>query len=107
MTLFNGTPYHLPRSSVEDGVIMEGAVGVQSSVCDLIKFSQNFMEAADDQLSRNVISTEDLSLKQLPTLLQGHINLSPTSSKRGHTLSDGFAQCFQALWAPSDSIQCM
>lgn len=81
MALSDGTPYHLPRPSVEDGVIMEGAVGVQSSVGDLIKFSQKLMEAADDQLSKNVTSTEGSPLKQLPTLLQGHINLSPTPSE--------------------------
>ena len=81
MALSDGTPFHLPRPSVEDGVIMEGAVGVQSSVKDLIKYSQKLMEAASDQLPRNVTSTADSPFKQLPTLLQGHINLSPTPSE--------------------------
>ena len=81
MALSDGTPFHLPRPSVEDGVIMEGAVGIQASVLDLIKYSQDIMEAADDQISKNVTSTEGSPLKQLPTLLQGHVDLSPTPSK--------------------------
>lgn len=81
MALSDGTPFHLPRPSVEDGVIMEGAVGIQASLLDLIKYSQNIMEAADDQISKNVTSTERSPSKQLPTLLQGHVDLSPTPSK--------------------------
>ena len=30
MALSDGSPFHLPRPRVEDGVMMEGAVGVQS-----------------------------------------------------------------------------
>lgn len=36
MALSDGKPYHLPRPGVEDGVIMESAVGVRSSVADLL-----------------------------------------------------------------------
>lgn len=39
------------------------------------------MEAADDQLCRNTTSTEGSPFKQLPTILQGHINLSQTKSE--------------------------
>ncbi|KAI4088601.1 MAG: hypothetical protein LQ344_005939 [Seirophora lacunosa] len=81
MALSDGTPYHLPRPSVEDGVIMEGAVGVQSSVADLLTYSQKVMQAADDQISRNTTSTEGSPLKQVSTLLENHINLSAAPSK--------------------------
>ncbi|KAL8630163.1 hypothetical protein Q9189_004084, partial [Teloschistes chrysophthalmus] len=81
MALSDGTPYHLPRPSVGDGVIMEGAVGVQSSVADLLTYSQKLMQAADDQSSRNATSTEGSPLKQVPTLLKNHINLSPRPSE--------------------------
>lgn len=81
MALSDGSPFHLPRPRVEDGVIMEGAVGVQSCVGDLITYSQKLMEAADDQLCRNATSTEGSPFKQLPTILQGHINLSRTKSE--------------------------
>ncbi|KAL9584282.1 MAG: hypothetical protein Q9212_002225 [Teloschistes hypoglaucus] len=81
MALSDGTPYHLPRPSVEDGVIMEGAVGVQSSVADLLTYSQKLMQAADDQCSRNTTSTEGSPLKQVPTLLENHIDLSPEPSE--------------------------
>ena len=40
MALFNETPFHLPRPDVEDGLIMEGAVGLQSSVRDLLIYDQ-------------------------------------------------------------------
>lgn len=81
MALSGGTPYHLPRPSVEDGVIMEGAVGVQSSVADLLTYSQKVMQAADDQISRNTTSNEGSPLKQVSTLLENHINQSAAPSK--------------------------
>ncbi|KAL9106190.1 MAG: hypothetical protein Q9187_008593 [Circinaria calcarea] len=81
MALSDGSPFHLPKPSVEDGVIMEGAVGVQSSVRDLLTYSQKLMEAADDQLKRQATSTEGSPLKKIPTILQGHINLSQTVSE--------------------------
>ncbi|MCJ1434732.1 hypothetical protein MMC27_004102 [Xylographa pallens] len=81
MALSDGSPFHLPRPSVEDGVIMEGAVGLQSSVRDLLMYAQKLMEAADDQTARKTTSTEGSPLKQLPTILQGHINLSQTVSE--------------------------
>lgn len=81
MALFDGTPHHLPRPSVVDGVIMAGAVGIQSSVADLLTYSQKLMQAADDQFSRNTTSTEGSPLKQVPTLLENHINLSPEPSE--------------------------
>lgn len=81
MALSDGTPFHLLRPSVEDGVIMEGVVDVQSSVTDLLKYAQNIMTTADDQFSRNSTSTKGSPLAQLPTLLEGHIHLSPEYSK--------------------------
>ena len=81
MALSNGSPFHLPRPSVEDGVIMEGAVGLQSNVRDLLMYAQKLMEAAEDQNARKTTSTEGSPLKQLPTILQGHINLSQTVSE--------------------------
>ncbi|KAL9103693.1 MAG: hypothetical protein Q9163_001287 [Psora crenata] len=81
MTLTDGTPYHLPRPSVEDGVIMEGAVGVQSSVVDLLGYAQKLMDTADDQLSNNTTSTDGSPLEQLPIILQNHISLSPGPSE--------------------------
>ncbi|MCJ1398273.1 hypothetical protein MMC11_001470 [Xylographa trunciseda] len=88
MALSDGSPVHLPRPSVEDGVLMEGAVGLQSSVRDLLTYAQNLIEAANDQKSRQTTSTEGSPLKQLPTILQGHINLSQTASEleRSYTL---------------------
>ncbi|KAL8897524.1 MAG: hypothetical protein Q9207_007176 [Kuettlingeria erythrocarpa] len=81
MALSDGTPFHLPRPSVEDGVIMEGAAGVQTCVTDMLKYAQKVMQCADDQFSRNTTSTKGSPLKQLPTLLKGHIDLSPGPSE--------------------------
>lgn len=81
MAFSDGTPFHLLRPSVEDGVIMEGVVGVQRSVADLLKYSQEIMRTADDQFARNTTSTAGSSLNQLPTLLNGHINLSLASAE--------------------------
>lgn len=52
MALSDDTLCHLPRPSVEDGVV-----------------------------SKNITLSGGSPLKQLPTLLHGHINLSPTTSE--------------------------
>ena len=68
MALSNVTPFHLPWPGVEDGVIMEGAVGLQSSVRDLLIYAQKMMEAEEDQKSRKATATKGSPLKQVPTL---------------------------------------
>ena len=80
MALSDGKPWHLPKPSIQDGVIMEGAGGVQSSVIDMLNYSQKFMEALNDQLTRNVTSTAGSPFKQLPMISRRHIDLSPGSS---------------------------
>lgn len=59
--LSDGTPYHLPRPFPEDGKIMQGAVGVQSSVHDLLLYYIALMEAAADQKDRQSTGGEPAS----------------------------------------------
>ncbi len=73
MALSDGTPCHLPRPQQEDGKLLGGAAGVQSSVRDLLVFYKNIMNAAQEQ-------SHDGPLKNIPTILSPHIALEPEPS---------------------------
>jgi CubicO group peptidase (beta-lactamase class C family) len=75
MALSNGTPYHLPQPSPEDGKVMEGAVAVQSNVHDLLNYYAATLFAAEDQKKRGSTSTEGNPLKQVSVMLEPYINL--------------------------------
>lgn len=72
MALTDGTPYYPPRPSVEQGVIIQGAIGVQSSVANRLMYAQELMEAADDHLSRSTSSTAGSPSKQVVSILQNN-----------------------------------
>ena len=50
---------------------MEGAVGVQSSVKDLLRYSRCLMEATDDQLFKKCDLKERLALEVASSYLAG------------------------------------
>jgi CubicO group peptidase (beta-lactamase class C family) len=53
-------PYHLtPRPQFEDGHIMQGAVGVQSSVADLLRYYKALLAAWDDQTQHGTTASSD------------------------------------------------
>ena len=92
MAFGDGTPYHLPRPFPEDGKIMEGAVAVQSNVRDLLVFYKEIMRVAEIQTSHDSSSTSDSPLKELPTLLKAHINLSPEPSPKERSYALGWVR---------------
>ena len=82
VALADGTPYHLPRPFPEDGQIMQGAVGVQSCVHDLLLYYTALMQAAADQAEHRTTSTDGNPLKQAQMLFKAHIPLSTEPSDR-------------------------
>ena len=81
--LTDGTPYHLPRPFPEDGQIMQGAVGVQSCVHDLLLYYTALMNAAVDQADHQTTSINENPLDQAQMLFKTHIPMSKEPSERG------------------------
>ncbi|KAL8838630.1 MAG: hypothetical protein Q9170_002076 [Blastenia crenularia] len=90
--LSDGTPYHLPRPFPEDGKIMQGAVGVQSSVHDLLLYYRALMEAAAAQTEHHSTSTQGNPLVQAEMLLKAHIPLSNEPSEHEKSYALGWAR---------------
>lgn len=91
MALSDGSPFQLPRPRIGDGTIMEGAAGVQSTVSDLLKYSQVLMETAakeDSEQTNNI--TGYSPFKQLRVILKGHIDLSPVVAGREQSYALGW-----------------
>ena len=80
--LNDGTPYQLPRPFPEDGQIMQGAVGVQSCVHDLLLYYTALMKAAADQAEHQTTSTDGNTLDQSQMLFNAHIPMSKEPSER-------------------------
>ena len=89
MALSDGSPLNLPRPRVENGTIMEGAAGLQSSVGDLLKYSQILMKTAEQPSSLG-IDTRNSPFRQVQEILKGHMNLSPTPSEREQSYAFGW-----------------
>jgi CubicO group peptidase (beta-lactamase class C family) len=86
-------PYHLtPRPQFEDGHIMQGAVGVQSSVADLLRYYKALLAAWDDQTQHGTTASSDNPLFQVPTLLQAHANMSELPSGNENSYALGWAR---------------
>ena len=90
--LADGTPHHLPRPFPEDGQIMQGAVGVQSCVHDLLLYYSALMAAAADQAEHQTTSTDGNPLSQAQMLFQAHIPLSTKPSDRENSYGLAWAR---------------
>ncbi|KAI0097663.1 beta-lactamase/transpeptidase-like protein [Nemania sp. FL0031] len=101
--LSNYTPHHLEiRPQFEDGQIMQGAVGVQSCVRDLLNYYKAFLLGLEDQTQRNTTFSDDNPLVQVNTLLQGHSKISELESGNENSYALGWART--ELPAPMGSI---
>ncbi|KAL8745156.1 MAG: hypothetical protein Q9190_002688 [Brigantiaea leucoxantha] len=92
MTLSDGSPYHLPRPSVENGTIMEGAAGVQSSVNNLLRYAQAIMDTPAEGTLEQHVSELNSPFKQLQEILKGHIDPSPEGSDREQSYALGWVR---------------
>lgn len=62
----------VPGPRVGTGSLLEGAAGIKSTVNDLLRLYQAFLEAVNDQVQRVSTSTEGSPFKQCSTLIRGH-----------------------------------
>ena len=90
MALSDGSPFQLPRPQVEDGTVMEGAAGVQSSVNDLLKYSRILMETAAAQELDQADQIFSSTFKQFHVILRGHIDLFSGGSDREQSYALGW-----------------
>ena len=92
--MYNGeSPYHVHKPPIENGATMEGAVGVKSSVHDLLIYYGDFLKAREDQISHNRTLTPDSPFKHVQELLRSQIimdGLPSTFEETVYTL--GWAQ---------------
>lgn len=101
--LSDGTPYHLERRpTFEDGRIMQGAIGIQSCVRDLLIYYDALLTAFRDQSQHNTTSSADNPLVQVPTLLQAHAKMFELPSGNENSYALGWART--ELPAPMGSI---
>jgi len=92
--MYNGeTPHHVHKPPIEAGATMEGAVGVKSSVHDLLIYYREFLRARKDQFARDSTSTPNSPFKQVQELLRPQIVMDGLPSAFDETTySLGWAQ---------------
>ena len=74
--MYNGdSPYRVHKPPIENGAAMEGAVGVKSSVRDLLTYYKHFLRSRKDQISRQTTSTPGSPFKQVRELLNPQIDI--------------------------------
>ncbi|KAJ8118168.1 hypothetical protein ONZ43_g4045 [Nemania bipapillata] len=101
--LSNHTPHRLePRPQFEDGKIMQGAVGVQSCVRDLLIYYKALLSGLEYQTEHNTTCSPDNPLVQVPTLLQAHSKMPELPSSNENSYALGWART--ELPAPLGSI---
>lgn len=68
-------PYQTGHPQVGDGTIMVGAMGLKSTVNDLLTYCSAFMNAWQDQITTNKTTTPDSPFAQMNMLMKPHISI--------------------------------
>lgn len=68
-------PYRKGQPQVGDGTIMVGAMGLKSTVNDLLTFYSAFMDAWQDQITANNTTPTDSPFAQMNMLMKHHISI--------------------------------
>jgi CubicO group peptidase (beta-lactamase class C family) len=71
VALDDGSPYPIPYPKIADGTLMGSAMGLRSSVNDLLTWSKALVDGLADQRHSDLTSTNGLPLKQLKTIMDG------------------------------------
>jgi CubicO group peptidase (beta-lactamase class C family) len=71
VALDDGSPYSIPNPKIADGTLMGSAMGLRSSVNDLLIWSKVLVDSLADQRHSGLTSTNGLPLKQLETIMDG------------------------------------
>ena len=91
--LRDGTSYHLPQPSPEDGTVMQGAVAVRSNVNDLLNYYAATMFAVEDQKKNETSSTDGNPIVQASMLFQPHVALDAGCADSDEERSDQVQDC--------------
>ena len=84
--MYNGdSPHLVHRPPIEVGASMEGAVGVKSSIHDLLIYYREFLKARKDQFARHTTSTAGSPFKQVQELLRPRIVIDGLKSEFSET----------------------
>ncbi|QKX62647.1 uncharacterized protein TRUGW13939_09808 [Talaromyces rugulosus] len=75
VALDDASPYSIPWPKLADGKIMSPAMGLRSSVNDLLIWSQALLKGLVDQRESGRSSTPGLPLKHLTSIMSGHCQL--------------------------------
>lgn len=79
MTLANGDPYWVGRPDGQDGDILEGALAIQSSVRDLLRYYQGFLDALAKSDTCETNGQELLPFVDPAIMIQPHIRFGSES----------------------------
>ena len=95
-----GSPYLVNKPPIDSDSAMEGAVGVKSSVRDLLKYYKSFLDAREQQQNCGCTSTDDSPFKQVQELLTERVtmdNLPGHMDKTSYALGWAMVQLPAAL----------
>ena len=95
-----GSPYPVNKPPIDSDSAMEGAVGVKSSVCDLLKYYKSFLNAREQQQKCGCTSTDDSPFKQVQELLTERVTMNDLPAhidKTSYALGWAMAQLPAAL----------
>ncbi|KUJ21343.1 beta-lactamase/transpeptidase-like protein [Mollisia scopiformis] len=76
VALDDGSSYSIPYPKLADGTLMGSAMGLRSSVNDLLTWSKALLDGLADQRHSGLTSTNGLPLKQPKTIMDGKSPLS-------------------------------
>ena len=89
----DGTPFHFPhRPCLDDGAIMQGAIGAQSCVRDLLIYYKALFAALENQTEHSTTSTQDNPLVQVPKQLQAHMAMAALPGGGENSYAMGWAR---------------
>ncbi|KAK0516009.1 hypothetical protein JMJ35_002043 [Cladonia borealis] len=90
--LENRELYPVPPPKVNTEKALEGAAGVKSTVNDLLRLYQNFMETGNDQIEQQSTSTKNSPFKQCATLIKAH-SFMEGATLRENAYGLGWVRC--------------
>ena len=80
-----GSPYPVGKPPIDSDSAMEGAVGVKSSVRDLLKYYKAFLNARKQQQDCRCTSTDDYPFKQVHELLTERVMMDDLPAQIDNT----------------------
>ena len=76
MSSANGLRHLIESPRISDGTLMQGAIGIKSTVKDLLTYYNSFLLAAEDRLIRPKVPISNTPFKGVEMLLTGHVSVN-------------------------------